>query len=257
MPSRIIKESICTSENLAEVSAEAERLFWRLVTKADDFGRYYGNAQIISSMCFPISPPGAKKVSSWLTELVKNDLILWYTAADEKTYLQLSSWEKHQQRRAAKSKFPEPLAVPDSCNQPSASADSDNRNQMIADSLVFVNENVFDKRKREACPKGAEVPPGFDRFWSNYPRRVGKKDAIKAWRKANPDESLVDLIVASVERWKRSDQWTKDKGQFIPYPATFLRGERWNDNDLTDVSLRAPPGKGPKNYDGDEDFLGG
>lgn len=40
MPSRIIKESITTSESLSEVSAEAERLFWRLVVKADDFGLY-------------------------------------------------------------------------------------------------------------------------------------------------------------------------------------------------------------------------
>ena len=37
MPSRIIKESITTSESLSEVSADAERLFWRLVVKADDF----------------------------------------------------------------------------------------------------------------------------------------------------------------------------------------------------------------------------
>ena len=36
MPSRIIKESITTSESLSEVSADAERLFWRLVVKADD-----------------------------------------------------------------------------------------------------------------------------------------------------------------------------------------------------------------------------
>ena len=52
MPSRIIKESITTSESLSEVSADAERLFWRLVVKADDFGLYYGNPRILASMCF-------------------------------------------------------------------------------------------------------------------------------------------------------------------------------------------------------------
>ncbi len=40
MPSRILKESICTSENLATISAEAEVLFYRLIVKADDFGLY-------------------------------------------------------------------------------------------------------------------------------------------------------------------------------------------------------------------------
>ena len=42
MPSRILKESICTSESLAYLSAEAEVLFYRLIVKADDFGLYYG-----------------------------------------------------------------------------------------------------------------------------------------------------------------------------------------------------------------------
>ena len=37
MPSRILKESICTSESLAYLSAEAEVLFYRLIVKVDDF----------------------------------------------------------------------------------------------------------------------------------------------------------------------------------------------------------------------------
>ena len=41
MPSRILKESICTSESLAHLSAEAEVLFYRLIVKVDDFGLYY------------------------------------------------------------------------------------------------------------------------------------------------------------------------------------------------------------------------
>ena len=40
MPSRIIKETIIISESLTAISAEAERFFWRLVVKADDFGLY-------------------------------------------------------------------------------------------------------------------------------------------------------------------------------------------------------------------------
>ena len=46
MPSRIIKESITTSESLDGISDEAERFFWRLVVKADDFGLYHGNPKI-------------------------------------------------------------------------------------------------------------------------------------------------------------------------------------------------------------------
>lgn len=68
MPSRIIKESITTSESLSEVSADAERLFWRLVVKADDFGLYYGNPRILASMCFPLDPPKEQKIRAWLSD---------------------------------------------------------------------------------------------------------------------------------------------------------------------------------------------
>lgn len=52
MPSRIIKESICTSETLAALSAEAERLFYRIIVKCDDYGCYYGSVQIIKIPAF-------------------------------------------------------------------------------------------------------------------------------------------------------------------------------------------------------------
>ena len=107
MPSRIIKESITTSESLSEVSAEAERLFWRLVVKADDFGLYYGNPRILASMCFPLDPPKEQRIRAWLDELVAAGMVGTYTSdEDGKKYLKLLSWDRHQQQRAKKSKFP-------------------------------------------------------------------------------------------------------------------------------------------------------
>lgn len=78
----------------------------------------------------------------------------------------------------------------------------------------------------------------FDRFWAVYPRKVGKKDAVKAWNKLKPDETLTLQIIEGVERWKLSTQWTKDGGQYIPYPATFLNGERWKDE--CDIAVTKP-----------------
>ena len=118
MPSRIIKESITTSESLSEVSADAERLFWRLVVKADDFGLYYGNPRILASMCFPLDPPKEQKIRAWLSELVAAGMVGTYTASEDgKQYLKLMSWDKHQQQRAKKSKFPLPVSFDNTCNQ--------------------------------------------------------------------------------------------------------------------------------------------
>ncbi len=117
MPSRIIKESITTSESLYSVSADAERLFWRLVVKADDYGLYYGNPRILSSMCFPLDPPKDQKIVAWLNELVGAGMVGTYTDQEGgKQYLKLLSWDKHQQTRAKKSKFPLPTSFDCACN---------------------------------------------------------------------------------------------------------------------------------------------
>lgn len=259
MPSRIIKESITTSESLYSVSADAERLFWRLVVKADDYGLYYGNPRILSSMCFPLDPPKDQKIVAWLNELVGAGMVGTYTDQEGgKQYLKLLSWDKHQQTRAKKSKFPLPTSFDSVCNQA-------NGKQVQSKVPVIGNgngsESESEKRETGTRPDGAGgVPSGFDRFWEAYPRRVSKQDALKAWGQLAPDDDLVDLIVAGVERWKTCDQWTRDGGKFICYPATFLRGRRWEEDDNPDVPPAPGPGAkpqgAPKDYSGDEDFLG-
>lgn len=69
----------------------------------------------------------------------------------------------------------------------------------------------------------------FDRFWAVYPRHTAKQTAWKSFEKLNPDESLVQQMITAVERQKQSEQWTKDNGQFIPHPATWINQRRWED----------------------------
>lgn len=81
-------------------------------------------------------------------------------------------------------------------------------------------------------PKGGEVhefPPGFDRFWTAYPKKVGKDAAAKAFAKRKPDEALLVVMLDAVGRQCASPAWKKDGGQFIPNPATWLNQGRWQD----------------------------
>jgi predicted phage replisome organizer len=97
------------------------------------------------------------------------------------------------------------------------------------------------KSEKKSKEKEKEKEPEqdlFEHFWAVYPRKVGKKDAVKAWNKLEPDETLTHQIIEGVERWKLSTQWTKDGGQYIPYPATFLNGERWKDE--CDIAVTKP-----------------
>jgi phage replication O-like protein O len=69
----------------------------------------------------------------------------------------------------------------------------------------------------------------FQRFWAAYPKRAAKKDAKKAWAKLNPQYHLVQIILSKIEEFKKMEAWMKEKGKYIPHPATFLNGKRWED----------------------------
>lgn len=73
------------------------------------------------------------------------------------------------------------------------------------------------------------VEDGFDQFWKLYPKKKGRKDALKAWSKLGPDTDLQAVMLASLARQCVSRDWAKEGGQFIPNAATWLNGERWAD----------------------------
>jgi len=129
MPNRIIKESICASENINDLTPEEEVFFYRLIVNCDDFGLMDARPQILRAKCFPlrVDQIKIKDIEKWLESLTKAGLIFLYEV-DGKRYLKMTSWEKHQQRRANNSKYPKP----DSDNAIMISDDI-NCNQMISD----------------------------------------------------------------------------------------------------------------------------
>lgn len=70
---------------------------------------------------------------------------------------------------------------------------------------------------------------GFDTFWNAYPRKAAKKDAAKAWAKLNPSPELVLTILEALKLQRQQESWLKANGAYIPYAATYIRGERWED----------------------------
>lgn len=69
----------------------------------------------------------------------------------------------------------------------------------------------------------------FDRFWALYPKKKGKEQARRAWKKLDPDMELCRAMSAALKRDRNSWAWRKQSGEFIPYPATWLNGRRWED----------------------------
>jgi len=69
----------------------------------------------------------------------------------------------------------------------------------------------------------------FDQFWANYPKKVAKADARKAWLQTKDVRPDIAKLLSAITAACKTEQWMKSGGSFIPYPATWLRGERWED----------------------------
>lgn len=88
----------------------------------------------------------------------------------------------------------------------------------------------------ETCAQAPQnIDEMFDKFWKAYPKRKDKKRAYKVFMKIKPDDKLLEKMLSCIEREKQSLDWLKDNGQYIPYPSSWLNGERWNDEDITDT----------------------
>jgi hypothetical protein len=106
--------------------------------------------------------------------------------------------------------------------------------QMVANCLPQkrLDKNRLDKSREEEnntlTLKGSSIcATGFDKFWAAYPRKKNKEQARKAFQKLK-GVKLQELLDA-IERQKHSRDWTKDGGQYIPYPATWLNAGGWED----------------------------
>lgn len=87
-------------------------------------------------------------------------------------------------------------------------------------------EDREQKTEDDIPPKSPSTGDAFERFWSVYPRKIGKQSAKRAFERVKVP---LETLVTAVERQKCSDQWTQNNGQFIPHPATWLNQGRWDD----------------------------
>ncbi|WP_440090123.1 YdaU family protein [Pseudomonas fragariae (ex Marin et al. 2024)] len=83
-----------------------------------------------------------------------------------------------------------------------------------------------DKNIKSSSPSADDL---FPKFWKLYPNKKGKAAAEKAWKKLKVTDDLFTLIAQGLAKQCASLAWTKDGGQFIPHPATWLNGKRWED----------------------------
>lgn len=106
--------------------------------------------------------------------------------------------------------------------------------------------NITEGKKRESKAKPAANAPGkavgrggthslesaarFDEFWSAYPKKQSKLPASKAFEKIDFKNHTFEKIMEALEVFKKSEQWGRDGGQYIPLASTWINQQRWNDD---------------------------
>src|SRR5258708_3653539 len=95
---RMVYENMCDSVKFSKVSAEAERLWTRMLTKTDDNGNLNADPALVRGHCLPKFDVTLAQVSGWLLELENVGLITCYEAKDER-FLHFTGFEVYQKLR--------------------------------------------------------------------------------------------------------------------------------------------------------------
>ena len=197
---------------------------------------------------------GALIRAGWLDEKEDGDLEIhdWYEYAGKLIDQRKAEKERSQRRRDAAA-----VAAGENGNdqQPASGQPKKGRKKAAG----RVDQSRVDKSREDITPpspsdEGADgdkptaIEVRFAEFWKEYPKKVAKATALKAWKRLKPTAELHDAIMHALDAQKRSEQWRRENGRFIPNPATWLNGGYW-ENEIEEVTAdetdrRNPEGNG-------------
>lgn len=92
---------------------------------------------------------------------------------------------------------------------------------------VSVNSSSIKDKSIKRTRKKYEDTPEFKAFWDAYPVQANKVRAREEFAKA---DAPLEVLLEAIETWKHTDQWNKEGGKYIPYPAKWLKERRWEDS---------------------------
>jgi hypothetical protein len=193
MPNRILKETICSSESIRNLSWFEEVFFYRLIVNADDYGRLDGRTEILQARLFPLRRDITEAtISKALNALTTAGMVCPYTV-EQKPFLQLTAWEQHQQIRAKKSKYPHPQESDINGNQLISNVPVIQSNPILSESTA--REDAPPSKKKFIPPTEEEVSAyckeranavnagNFVAFYESKGWMVGK-NKMKDWKAA-------------------------------------------------------------------------
>jgi hypothetical protein len=205
---RTIKPEFFTSEDIVSLSPLARLLYIALWCEADRDARMVWKPRTFKMRYLPADDC---QIEALCQELIGSGLVILYGNG----YACVPSFKSHQHinPRESASQLPEPDA-----------------NATRAPRVGTRQARDLDAQGGREGKGRIDNASGFALFWSAYPKKRAKPAALKAFNAAKVSSELLSTILKDIESRKTGDDdWRKEGGKFVPYPATYLNAKRWED----------------------------
>lgn len=229
MPDRVVRPGILTSDPVNSLSWGGEVFYRRLMSVADDYGRYDGRLPVLRAALYPLKLDRVSDadVGKWLTECVTAGLVSRYSA-DDRDYIEVL---KFRQRIQGKPKWPEPHGIPPDPT-------------VIHGESRAYTETETETKKRERAREAGDWP---DRIRSAYPIQTHQGAAIMAIQsslaRGHPPESMLQAVRECAAVIRAAESKAGGPIRWVPNPQRFFESEAWREPDRLEASLQ-PKGHG-------------
>lgn len=252
---RSIKPEFWSSPAVAKMSPLARLTFIAMWNWADDCGRGTYNPRELMGFAFPLDEEmTAGEFRRLVGEIHLHVGVVFYNVG-ERHFFTIPSWSKHQKSdpRFKGSKYPsfeegveiDPVSMQVKGNVDDSHTHVGGEHLHADDSRTHVALGTGEQGNRgtdisiahpaEAREKNP-YPQDFEDWYQLWPRKKSKGDALKAFKAAKKKISVDELMERTrliTGAWQAQGK----ESQFIPYPATWLRADGWED-DLTEPARR-------------------
>lgn len=235
---RNIKPEYWVSERVCKISPISALVNIALWSFMDDYGHIPYKPHELNLLTLPGRGLSTVEFDALIQELIDVGLLRMYVV-DGKRYLEAAGWRHQKIYGKPTKRWPHPGEEGDA-HSPDLSVNNsmNTAEQYELDPSYLIGKGVRDRdisvdgSLRSPSTSLTEVRKQFDEFWTNYPRKVGKARAMKAFGKAlklAPFETIIAGVQHLRAEWKPRLQAKPDEIQFVPHPSTWLNGERWED----------------------------
>ncbi len=245
MARRMFSDQITDSDVFLNMPSSAQNYYFHLIGKADDDG-FVKNPLAVMRNCRAANDDYMLLVAKRFILEFENgvivikhwrihNLIRWDRYKPTVYQEEMALLDMKENKAYTLKEIKEPKDLFDTIREEESHGNQlATKDKLSKDKLREVNKDIPALITQEVIIEET-LESRFERFWKAYPKKKAK-DKAEAWfKRKKPTIELVDIMIEAINKFKKTEDWKKEDGKYIPYPATWLNGGRWKDEIDSDI----------------------